>query len=54
MTELETRKDQALAAIAAASTPEAVEAVRVEALGKQGWISLALKTLGAMLSLIHI
>ncbi|QYU66831.1 hypothetical protein J4558_17940 [Leptolyngbya sp. 15MV] len=48
MTELETRKDQALAAIAAAATPEAVEALRVEALGKQGWISLALKTLGAM------
>ncbi len=48
MTELETRKEQALAAIAAASSPEAVEALRVEALGKQGWISLALKTLGAM------
>lgn len=40
--------DQTLAAIAAADTPEAVEAIRVAALGKQGWVSALLKTLGAM------
>jgi len=40
--------DQTLAAIAAADTPDAVEALRVAALGKQGWVSALLKTLGAM------
>ena len=48
MNELQSRKDEAIAAIAAADTPEAVETLRVAALGKQGWISLALKTLGSM------
>ncbi len=38
----------ALAAIAAADSADAVEALRVEALGKQGWVSLLLKTLGKM------
>lgn len=41
-------KAETLAAIAAADTVEAVEAQRVAALGKQGWISLLLKTLGQM------
>ncbi|MGV2497728.1 phenylalanine--tRNA ligase subunit alpha [Pelagerythrobacter aerophilus] len=48
MSELQTRKDQAIAAIDAAETLDALEALRVEALGKQGWISLLLKTLGQM------
>ena len=48
MQELESRKAAALAAIEAAATPDALEALRVEALGKQGWITLALKTLGGM------
>ncbi len=37
-----------LAAIAAADTIEAVEALRVGALGKQGWVSALLKSLGGM------
>ncbi len=37
-----------LAAIAGADTIEAVEAIRVAALGKQGWVSALLKSLGAM------
>ena len=40
--------DQTLAAIAAADTPDAVETLRVAALGKQGWVSALLKTLGGM------
>ncbi|MCH7629363.1 MAG: phenylalanine--tRNA ligase subunit alpha, partial [Proteobacteria bacterium] len=40
--------EQTLAAIAAADTPDAVEAIRVAALGKQGWVSALLKTLGGM------
>lgn len=48
MSELQTRKDQAIAAIGAADNLDALEALRVEALGKQGWISLLLKTLGQM------
>ena len=40
--------DQTLAAIAAADTLDAVETLRVAALGKQGWISALLKTLGGM------
>lgn len=40
--------DQTLAAIAAAQTADAVEALRIAALGKQGWVSALLKTLGAM------
>ena len=45
---MDRNKEQALAAIAASTTPDAVEAVRVAALGKQGWISALLKTLGQM------
>ncbi|WP_338467065.1 phenylalanine--tRNA ligase subunit alpha [Novosphingobium sp. ZN18A2] len=48
MQELETQKAEALAAIAAAETVDAVEAIRVAALGKQGWVSALLKTLGGM------
>lgn len=48
MSELQSRKDQAIAAIAAAETLDALDALRVEALGKQGWVSLLLKTLGQM------
>ena len=48
MQELESRKDAALCAIAAVHTPDELEAIRVEALGKQGWVTVALKTLGAM------
>ena len=40
--------DQTLAAIAAADTLDAVEALRVAALGKLGWVSALLKTLGSM------
>ncbi len=48
MNELETRKAASLAAIAAAETLDALETLRVDALGKQGWISQLLKTLGGM------
>jgi phenylalanyl-tRNA synthetase alpha chain len=37
-----------LTAIAAADTIETVEAIRVAALGKQGWVSALLKSLGGM------
>ncbi len=40
--------DDLLARIAAAADPAAIEAIRVEALGKQGSVSALLKTLGAM------
>jgi len=42
------RISETLAAIDAATDADAVEAIRIEALGKQGWISAALKSLGAM------
>ena len=48
MEELQTRKDAALSAIAAAASADEVEAQRIEALGKQGWVSQLLKTLGKM------
>jgi phenylalanyl-tRNA synthetase alpha chain len=48
MTELTTQKDAALAAITAAETLDTLEEQRVAALGKKGWVSLALKTLGQM------
>ena len=48
MTELATLQPQILAAIAAADTPDTLEAVRIDALGKQGSISGLLKTLGQM------
>ncbi len=48
MTEITALKDGLLAEIAAADTPEAVEALRVGALGKSGVVTGLLKTLGAM------
>ena len=48
MTEMDSQKQVALAAIAAVDTLDALEEQRVAALGKKGWISLALKTLGQM------
>jgi len=48
MDELQNRKADSLAAIAAADTLDNVEALRIDALGKQGWISQLLKTLGKM------
>jgi phenylalanyl-tRNA synthetase alpha chain len=48
MTDLATLQSQILAAIDAADTPDALEAVRIDALGKQGSVSGLLKTLGAM------
>ena len=48
MTELDQQQATTLAALDAATTPDAVEAIRVAALGKAGWISVLLKTLGSM------
>ena len=48
MTELDTQTQAALAAIADAASLEALEEQRLAALGKKGWVSLALKTLGGM------
>ena len=48
MTDLTSQKQTALDAIAKADTLDALEAVRLDALGKKGWVSLALKTLGGM------
>jgi len=48
MTDLTPQKDEALNAIAAADSLEALEEQRLSALGKKGWVSLALKTLGQM------
>ena len=48
MTDLTDQKQAALAAINAATNLEALEEQRVGALGKKGWVSLALKTLGQM------
>ena len=48
MTDLSTDKQTALEAIAAADTLDRLEEQRVAALGKKGWVSLALKTLGQM------
>ncbi len=48
MTELTSQKEAALAAISGADTLEALDEQRVAALGKKGWVSLALKTLGQM------
>ena len=44
----EKRLDDVLAALRDAADIDAVEAIRIEALGKKGWISAALKTLGQM------
>lgn len=48
MSDLTDQKAASLAAIAEASTLEALDAERVAALGKKGWVSMALKTLGGM------
>jgi phenylalanyl-tRNA synthetase alpha chain len=48
MSEIESLKSSLLAAIDAADTPDALEAVRIDALGKQGSVSALLKTLGGM------
>ena len=48
MTDLTSDKQAALDAIATAQTLEALDEERVAALGKKGWVSLALKTLGKM------
>ncbi len=48
MTDITSQTGAALAAIAAAGDLDALEALRLETLGKKGWVSLALKTLGGM------
>jgi phenylalanyl-tRNA synthetase alpha chain len=48
MTDLATLQSEILAAIEAADTPDALEAIRIDALGKQGSVSALLKTLGQM------
>jgi phenylalanyl-tRNA synthetase alpha chain len=48
MTDIQKLQTQALAAIDAALTLDALEAVRIDALGKQGSVSALLKTLGQM------
>ena len=48
MENLDQQRADTIAAIAQANTPEAVEAIRVSALGKQGWVSALLKSLGGM------
>ncbi|WP_298335867.1 phenylalanine--tRNA ligase subunit alpha [uncultured Erythrobacter sp.] len=48
MTDLIDQKQAALAAIDASTSIDALEEQRVAALGKKGWVSLALKTLGQM------
>jgi phenylalanyl-tRNA synthetase alpha chain len=48
MTQIEHIREQALADIAAAGTPDAVEALRVALLGKSGSVTAQLKSLGAL------
>jgi phenylalanyl-tRNA synthetase alpha chain len=48
MTDIATLQSQAISAIDAATTLDAVEAVRIDLFGKQGSISALLKTLGQM------
>jgi phenylalanyl-tRNA synthetase alpha chain len=48
MTDIATLQSSTLTAIAAADTLDALEAVRIDALGKQGSVSALLKTLGGM------
>ncbi len=48
MTDIAANKTQLLALVAAAETLDALEAVRIETLGKQGSITALLKTLGQM------
>ena len=47
-TEHEAQVTQTLERLHAADTVDAVEAIRVEALGKQGWLNALMKTLGKM------
>ncbi|MGY1459203.1 MULTISPECIES: phenylalanine--tRNA ligase subunit alpha [unclassified Luteimonas] len=48
MTQIEHIREQALADIAAAATPDAVEALRVALLGKSGSVTAQLKSLGGL------
>jgi len=48
MTDLQHLSTQALAEIAAADTPEALESLRVSLFGKQGSVTAQMKTLGAL------
>jgi phenylalanyl-tRNA synthetase alpha chain len=48
MTDIVKLQTEIVAAIEAATTPDALEAVRIDALGKQGSVSALLKTLGSM------
>ncbi|MCR2834292.1 phenylalanine--tRNA ligase subunit alpha [Parerythrobacter lacustris] len=48
MDELNNRTEAAVTAIEAAATQDVLEALRVDALGKQGWVSQLMKTLGQM------
>jgi phenylalanyl-tRNA synthetase alpha chain len=48
MTDLNTLQSQILAAIETANSPDALDSVRINALGKQGSVSALLKTLGQM------
>src|SRR5690554_4883162 len=48
MTQIEHIREQALADISAAATPDAVEALRVALLGKSGTVTAQLKSLGAL------
>jgi phenylalanyl-tRNA synthetase alpha chain len=48
MTDIATLQSQILAAIGAADTLDALEAVRIDALGKQGSVSALLKTMGGL------
>ena len=48
MAEHEAMAASALARVAAAGTLDAVEAERIAALGKQGWLAVLMKTLGGM------
>ncbi|TKD52873.1 phenylalanine--tRNA ligase subunit alpha [Sphingomonas baiyangensis] len=48
MHDIDTLRSSLIARIDAADTPDAVEALRVEALGKQGAVTALLKSLGAM------
>ncbi|HMS19525.1 phenylalanine--tRNA ligase subunit alpha [uncultured Sphingorhabdus sp.] len=48
MSDIATLQNQILTAIDAADTPDALEAVRIDALGKQGSVSALLKSLGQM------
>ncbi len=50
MADLDQLKTDLLARIDAATAPDAIEAIRVEALGKQGSVTALLKTLGGMSS----